>query len=120
MNIIFRILLLCISTGTLCYVFKKIRSAQVQISSTVFWILFMFVLVIVSIFPGILINVAYRIGVESPANFVFLSIIFVLLLKVFSLSLHVSKLQHQIQQLTQTVVLDDLQKTMQKRNEAYD
>ena len=110
MSILFRLLLLLISVGALFFVLKKIRNSQVQIDNVVFWILFMLGLVLISVFPGILISISNLIGVESPANFVFLCIIFLLLLKVFSLSLQISKQQYQIQRLTQIIALGELRK----------
>jgi hypothetical protein len=111
MNILLRILLSFFSIIVLFFVLRKIRKSQVHIENTIFWILFMFGLVIVSIFPQIAVFISNLIGIESPANFIFLCIIFLLLLKVFNLSLHLSKLQHQIQQLTQIITLE---KTAQK------
>ena len=69
----------------------------------------MLALVIISVFPRIVIYVSDWIGIESPANFVFLCIIFLLLIKVFHLSLHVSKQQYQIQRLAQIIALNHLQ-----------
>jgi len=100
-----RLLLLIISTVVLFFVIKRIRKSQVQIEDMVFWIFFMFGLVLISIFPNIAISISNIIGIESPANFVFLSIIFILLIKLFVLSMHVSKLQYQIQQLTKIIAL---------------
>ena len=114
MNILFRLLLFLTSIGALFFTLKKIRKSQAQIDNAIFWILFMLGLVVVSIFPGIVIYISNFVGVESAANFVFLFIIFLLLLKVFNLSLQMSKLQYQIQQLTQIIALDlrkDLGKT---------
>jgi len=70
----------------------------------------MLALVVVSVFPDIIILISNWIGIESPANFVFLCIIFLLLLKVFLLSLHISKQQYQIQQLAQIVAIENLNK----------
>jgi len=110
MNILLRILLAIVSIIVLFFVLKKIRKSQVHIENTIFWILFMFGLVIVSIFPRIAIFFSNLIGIESPANFVFLCIIFLLLLKLFNLSLHLSKLQYQIQQLSQIIALEEFQR----------
>ena len=110
MSILFRLLLLVISTGTLFFVLIKIRNAQMQIDNAVFWILFMICLVAISIFPGAVIYISNLIGVESSANFVFLCIVFLLLMKVFNLSLRMSKLQYQIQQLTQIIALEERRK----------
>ena len=105
MTILFRLLLFFISAGTLFFVLKKIRDAQAQIDGAVFLILFMLGLVMISVFPGVVIRISYFLGVESPANFVFLCIIFLLLMKLFHLSMQMSKMQYQIRQLTQTLVL---------------
>jgi len=106
MNILLRILLSVVSIIVLFFVLRKIKKSQVHIENTIFWILFMFGLVIVSIFPGIVVFISNLIGIDSPANFVFLCIIFLLLLKLFNLSLHLSKLQYQIQQLSQIIALE--------------
>ncbi|MCL1805054.1 MAG: DUF2304 domain-containing protein [Clostridiales bacterium] len=107
MTVFFRLLLLIVSIGTLIFVLGRVRKAQAQIESVVFWILFMLGLVAVSAFPGAVVYVSGLIGVESPANFVFLCIIFLLLLKVFNMSLLMSKLEYQIRQLTQRIALDE-------------
>ena len=110
MSILFRLLLFLVSTGALFFVLIKIRKSQVQIDNAIFWILFMLALVFISVFPRIAIDISNWIGIESPANCVFLGIIFILLLKVFHLSLHISKQQYQIQQLSQIVALANLHK----------
>ena len=117
MNILFRLFLFLISVGTLFFVLRKIRNAQTQIDGAVFWILFMVGLVVVSIFPGIVIYISTLLGVESPANFVFLSIMFLLLLKVFNLSLQASKFKYQIHQLTQRMALNELRQKRENNNE---
>ena len=117
MNILLRILLSVVSIIVLFFVLRKIRKSQVHIENTIFWILFMFGLVIVSIFPGIAVFVSNLIGIESPANFIFLCIIFLLLLKLFNLSLQLSKLQYQIQQLSQIIALEKSGKKETEINE---
>jgi hypothetical protein len=117
MNILLRILLFLFAVGALFFVLKKVRNSQAQIESAVFWILFMLGLVIISIFPGIAIFISELIGIESPVNFVYLCIIFLLLLRVFNLSLQLSKFQYQIQQLTQIIALEKSHKNEEKPNE---
>ena len=114
LSIYFRVLLLIVSVGAILFVLRKIRKSQVQIDDTVFWIIFMLGLVLSSIFPNIVIMISNLIGVESPANFVFLCIIFLLLLRVFILSLQISKMKYQIQQLTQIVAQHNFHKDIDK------
>jgi len=109
-SILFRLLLFFVSISALLFVLKKIRKSQAQIDNAIFWILFMLALVVISVFPSVIIYISNLIGIESPANFVFLCIIFILLLKVFHLSLYISKQQYQIQQLAQIIALEKLQK----------
>jgi hypothetical protein len=54
------------------------------------------------------------IGIESPANFVFLVIIFILLLKVFMMSLKISLLEHKLRTLVQNVAIEDNKKRITK------
>jgi len=110
MSIIFRILLITFSVGALAFIMVKIRSSQMQIDGAVIWIISMFGLVIIGIFPNIVVFASRLLGIRSPANLVFVGVIFVLLLIIFNLSLKVSRQQYQIQQLTQMVVLEEKRK----------
>lgn len=78
-----------------------------RIDDAVSWILMAFSLLIVSLFPNIAISLAHILGFNSPINFVFLFIIFLLLQKVFSLSLHISQLEYKISVLAQKIALDE-------------
>jgi len=118
LSITLRVLLILFSTGTLVFTLLRIRNAKVQISAAIFWILLTFILVIVSVFPGIIIYIADWLGVDSTANFVFLCAIFVLLIKVFFLSLHISKQQYQIQQLAQLLALEAEEKKQTKETQS--
>jgi hypothetical protein len=106
MSTLFRLALFGISAGTLVFALKKIRAAQARIDDMVFWILFLLGLVVISVFPGIAVYTAGLLEIESTANFVFLCIIFLLLIKVFNLSLKLSKQQYQIQRLSQLAALE--------------
>lgn len=77
-----------------------------QISDALYWIAFVVVLVVLSIFPKIAIIACDFVGVQSPVNFVFLAIIFLLLLKVFSLSVHISSLENKLQNFVQEYAID--------------
>jgi hypothetical protein len=72
-----------------------------QIDDALFWIVVSIHLVFVSIFPGIASFFSKLVGIESPANAVFLVIIFLLLTKLFGLSVQVSQLNQKIRALSQ-------------------
>ena len=57
------------------WILRKIRKSQVRIEDSVFWLLFSLGLILLSLFPQLASWAANLIGVVSPVNFVFLSII---------------------------------------------
>ena len=90
---------------TCFYTLHKIRKSQMQIEDSVFWIIISALLVIVSIFPGI--------GV--PVNFVFLAMIFILLYKVFSMSVRISQLEYKLKNLVQQIAIKNYESQERKR-----
>lgn len=91
------------------YVLRKIRYSKYKIEDSIFWICFSFVLIVVSIFPGILTFGAKKLGVISPVNFVFLIIIFLLLLKIFLISRKVSELEDKLKRLVQKIAKEKVE-----------
>lgn len=106
MTMTLRIVLVVVSILNCAWILLRIRKAQVKIEDSVFWILFSAMLILMSIFPGIITWGTEIVGVQSPVNFVFLAIIFVLLLKVFRLSIRVSQLESKLQTLVQRYAID--------------
>lgn len=111
MSLALRILLILFSIITAGFVFEKIRKAQMQIADSLYWIFFVAVLVVISIFPQIADVACKWVGVMAPVNFVFLSIIFLLLLKVFSLSIKISFLENKLQNFVQEYAINQKQQT---------
>lgn len=106
MTLSLRIVLVLVSMITAGYVLFKIRKSQMHIEDSISWIFTSILLVVVSIFPGVATFASRLLGVVSPANFVFLCIIFVLLIQVFSLSAKLSKLNNKFQKLVQSIALE--------------
>ncbi len=99
-----RIALILVSVATMVL---KIRQSKVQIESTIFWIVLAFVLVIYSIFPSAADFCARLLGIYSTANFLFLFAIFVLIVKVFYMTIHISQLESRIRELVQQMALEE-------------
>lgn len=110
MTIGLRIILFIGAVFTTYYFAKQVRNGKVEIQYSLFWIIFSLVLVIISVFPNIIIFTARIIGVQSPANLLFLIIIFVLLLKEFNTTLKLSKLEEQLTHLIQKIALEEKRK----------
>lgn len=110
MSICLRIILLVVSVLLALYVFRKIKKAQFVVGDTIFWLVFCLLLLFIGIFPKVTYWASALIGIESPANFIFLVVIFLLLVKIFLLSLKVSKLETKLGFLIQKYALDNAKK----------
>ena len=112
MSTVFRIALIIVSVLTCAYVFRKIRKSQMRIEDTIFWIIFCLGVVVLSIFPQIATIMTGLLGMEAPVNFVFLAFIFILIIKIFMMSVKISQLEDKLGNIAQRHELDnhDLQK----------
>lgn len=105
MPVVLRVILVIIAFLSCVFVIRKIRKAQMRIEDTLFWIIVSFGTLVLGFFPQIVFFCANLLEIESPVNFVFLVFIFVLLFKVFILTMQVSQLQEKIKNLTQNVAI---------------
>lgn len=106
MSLTLRIILIVGSILAFLFILRKIRKCQLEISDSIFWFLFAMALIAIAVFPQIVIYPAEWIGFDSPANFLFLAIIFVLLVKQFMMTLQIGLLKSKLKTLTQTEALD--------------
>lgn len=107
MTIALRSVLIIASILMLIYMIRKVRKSKVQIEKTVFWIVFGIFIIIISIFPQIIYWVAKLLGIQSPANLVWVTVIFVLLVKQFMTTLEVSQLETKVKELVEEIALKD-------------
>ncbi len=105
MTVILRALLIIVSFLLLVFVLKKIRRTQLYIDDAIYWIVFSALLFIISVFPEIAIWAARVLGIQSPANFVFLFMIFMVFIKLFDLALELSVQKHRLNRLVQNLAL---------------
>lgn len=105
MSIILRSLLFCVSLATALYIHRKLKKSQMQVDDTVFWILFSVALMVLSVFPKIAIWCSVKLGVMSPANFVFLVMIFLLFVRCFLLSVKLSNLSERFKNLVEELAV---------------
>lgn len=107
MTLTIRIILIVISVFTFIYAIRKIRKSQMELADVFFWMISSIGLVVLSVFPRIASFFANLIGIQSELNFVYISIIFVILIKLFSLSIEVSQLKVKLRSLIQEIALRD-------------
>ena len=98
-------LLVVASILTVAWIFRKIRKNKVKMEDAIFWIFFASILLILAIFPEISYKLCQIFGIMSPSNLVFLVIIFLLVEKIFTLSIIVSQLEDKIGVLSAEVAL---------------
>ena len=107
MPIILRIMLIVGSLATGIYIRGKLRKSQMQIEDVIFWLFFAAALIVMSVFPEVIVWFAELIGIDSAVNFVFLCVIFLMLIRCFSLSVKVSTLEVKLKELTERLSVKD-------------
>lgn len=106
MNISLRVFLVVSAVAVLYFVVRKIKKSKFEASDSIFWLFFIAVLVVLGAFPQISYGLANILGFESPSNFIFLCVIAILLIRMFSLTAKVSLLRTKLDSLVQEVALD--------------
>ena len=109
-----RVCLILGSLFTAFFVLRRVRQAKVQIEDTIFWLLFSGVLLVLAIFPGIAYWASRLLGFQSPINFVYIVVIFLLLVKQFLLSIRISQLDSRLRILTEQVALNQEKQEREK------
>ena len=107
MSIALRVLLIIVSVMNTLNILRRIRKSKLQIDYSIFWLVFSMILIVIAVFPQIVIKLAQIIGFQSPANMVFLLVIFALMFKSFQSTLEISQLQYKIEELTQEIALEE-------------
>lgn len=105
MTPVFRIILIVVSLLTTFYILKRIRQSKLQIEYAIFWILFSGVLIVLSLFPWLVTLFTRLIGMQLPVNFIFMVFIFVLMVKMFLMTIELSTLENKVKDLTQELAL---------------
>lgn len=95
------------ATLTLVFVITNIRKSRIKISDSIFWFVLAFFLLVMALFPQLTIGLAGTLGVESPANLVFLVIVAILLIKEFTTSLKLARLENKFVNLVQEIALKE-------------
>ena len=113
MTVTLRILLLITALSTAFYILIKIKNNKVKMEDAIFWIFFAVILSILGLLPELSYLMAGILGIQSPANFVFLFFIFILSEKIFTMSIKLSQLEDKLSVLSAEVAL----RTAQKRED---
>jgi hypothetical protein len=104
-TLLFQSILIVASLILAVLMLRRVAQTRAKIEDSIFWLALCFLLILLGVFPGIASSLASLIGIYSSTNFIFLFFIFVLIVKLFFTSMRVSKLEMQIQELSQSIAL---------------
>ena len=105
MSTTLRALLIFASVLTVIWILRQIRKFKVKMEDAIFWMFFAAVLLILAIIPELSFKLSELLGFMAPINLVFIVIIFLLVEKIFTLSIIVSQLEEKIGILSAEVAL---------------
>ena len=100
-----RFFLVIASVLTVIWILRKIRKMKVKMEDAIFWLVFSALIIVLAIFQEISYWLSKLLGIESPANLVFLFVICLLLEKIFTLSIITSQLEEKVSILSAEVAL---------------
>lgn len=114
MSLLFSATLLFGALLTFLLILRKIRKAEVTIADSTFWFLFALSLVLMGVFREIPFFFANVLDIESPANFVFVYVIAVLVLREFYTTIEMSQLRAKVRNLVQNQALATVRQADEK------
>lgn len=82
-----------------------------------FWMFFSLLILLMSVFPNAVIKIALWLDVQSPANFVFLVMVFLLFIWCFFLTIRLAKLESNQRLLVEELAI---RKNLESRSETDD
>ena len=107
MPVLLRSVLVAASVLTTLIMMRKIRKGKMMIEDSLFWIGFLFMLILFSVFPQIVFMMSDLVGTQSPSNFIFLFIIFVLIVRLFQMSMKISQMEAKFKDLVARMAIDE-------------
>lgn len=115
MTLTLRIVLITVSILTTILIMRRIRHSKLQIEDSIFWIGFSSILILFSLFPKLPDVLARLAGTYTTANFIYLAVIFLLILKMFHMSIKMSQLETRVKELVQEMALETNQREKEKK-----
>ena len=107
MTMLLRAVLIVVSILTTVLILRKIRQSKLQIEDSLFWIGFSFMLILFSVFPVVPTVLSELAGTYSTSNFIFLFVIFLLIVKLFHMSIKQSQMETRLKELVQKIAIED-------------
>ena len=115
MSFVTRILLIAGAAIILLYFLFEIRKKRIHIHYAIYWTGFSGIIVLFSIFPGIVTKVSQIIGIEIPVHLMLMGVIILMILKLFHDTLKLSDLEKKVDALAQEIALIENEKNNTKK-----
>ena len=107
MTLVLRILLLIGALFAMGIVINSVRKSKIRISDSVYWVVSAGILVLFALIPQLAYFFSGLFGFMSPANFVLMLVIVMILIRLFHQSCAISKLTFKVEQLSAELALRD-------------
>lgn len=117
MTITFRIFLSLIAIISTYIMLRKIRKSKLQIQYSIFWVNLAVLIIVIALFPNIMTVFSKILGVYAPENLVFVTMLFVLLVKTFFMTIEISDLENRLKELAQIIALQDKKENVIDNND---
>lgn len=101
------VILIVVSILNLIFVLMRIRKSKILIIDSIFWIFFSLFLIVISCFPKLVFYVSHFVGIQTPSNFIYAFIIFLLIVKSFLMSMKLSQMEIKLKVISQKIALDE-------------
>lgn len=101
MNSRLQMIMIIASLLFLCYIVLMLRNKKIDLKYTLAWLLAGICLLASAVFPGLLNMLSDFLNIVEPVHTLFLSIIFFMLLIIFTLTIALSRNANRVKTLTQ-------------------
>lgn len=98
-------LFIIIGILVIVYIFHTVKKGKFSVNESIFWMFGGFVILILSIFPGIIVFLAEKIGIDYPPSLLFMLCSVFLLFMCFRNNRRIAEQQEKIIELAQQVTL---------------
>lgn len=109
MTLTLRIILIIASSLSCLMCIKNIKKAKLKIENSIIWMLGSILLIIMSIFSGLVEWIAMKLGFLAPVNFVFVVIISFLLIEVYSNNIKITELNEKIKNIAHHMAIKEFE-----------
>ena len=100
-----RIVLIVCAALVLLFIIKRIKKSKIDVMDSIFWFFFSLSFVVLALFPQVASFFAGLLGFQASANFVFVYVIAVLVMRDFSNTTKIAVLRKKVEGLIQEVAL---------------